>query len=95
MTKVKRIPRFRSIAEEARFWDTHDVTDYLSEMKEVKVTFDPSAPKEEILTIRIQSGLKRRLEKMAKSYGINLSTLARILFIDKVRETKDSRFSSA
>lgn len=94
MTKVRRIPRFRSIAEEARFWDTHDVTDYLPQMKEAKVSFDPSAPKEEILTIRIQSELKKRLEKMAKAYGVNLSTLARIWFIDKVKETKNSRFSS-
>jgi len=26
--KKKRIPSFRSDAEEARFWDTHDATDY-------------------------------------------------------------------
>lgn len=90
MTKVKKIPKFKTIAEEARFWDTHDVTDYLSEMRETKVSFDPLAPKEEILTIRVQSALKRRLEKIARSYGLNLSTLLRIWFIDKLNETKTS-----
>lgn len=94
MTKVKKIPKFKTIAEEARFWDTHDITDYLPEMKEVKVSFDPQAPKEETLTIRVQSSLKRKLEKIAKSYGVNLSTLTRIWFIDKVKETKSSKLSS-
>lgn len=88
MTKVKKIPKFKTIVEEARFWDTHDVTDYLTEMKEIKVSFDLLAPKEETLTIRVQSALKKRLEKIAKSYGINLSTLLRIWFIDKAKETE-------
>lgn len=88
MTRAKKIPKFKTIAEEARFWDTHDVSDFLSEMKEVKLAFDPVAPKEETLTIRVQSALKRRLEKIARGYGVNLSTLLRIWFIDKLKETE-------
>ena len=92
MTRVKKIPKFKTIAEEARFWDTHDVSDYLPEMREVKISFDPLAPKEETLTIRVQSSLKRKLEKIAKSHGVNLSTLLRIWFIDKLKETERSGF---
>lgn len=88
MTKVKKIPKFKTITEEARFWDTHNVSDYLTEMKEVKISFDPLAPKEETLTIRVQAALKRRLEKIARTYGVNLSTLLRIWFIDKLKETE-------
>ena len=88
MTKVKKIPKFKTIAEEARFWDAHDVTDYLAEMKETKVSFDPLVSKEETLTIRVQAALKKRLEKIAKSYGVNLSTLLRIWFIDKAKEAE-------
>lgn len=42
MAKPKRqskIPQFRNEAEEARFWDTHDSTDYLSELTPVRVKF--------------------------------------------------------
>ncbi len=92
MTRLKKIPKFKTVVEEARFWDTHDVNDYLSEMKEVKISFDPSAPKEETLTIRVQVALKRRLEKIAKSHGVNLSTLLRIWFIDKLKETETPKF---
>jgi hypothetical protein len=30
----KRIPKFRSVQEEAQFWDTHDTTDYLDEFED-------------------------------------------------------------
>lgn len=94
MTKLKKIPKFKSISQEARFWDSHNVNDYLSEIKEVKAFFNPLDPKKETLTLRIQSELKERLEKIAKSYGINLSNLLRIWFIDKIKETENPRLLS-
>ena len=33
----RRIPEFQSREEEAAFWDTHDVTDYLAELRPVAV----------------------------------------------------------
>ena len=38
---VTRIPDFRSPEEEAAFWDTHDVTDYLDELRPVQVRPSP------------------------------------------------------
>ena len=37
----KKLPRFRTAEEEANFWDTHDVTDYLKDLKEVDELFCP------------------------------------------------------
>lgn len=91
MTKVKKIPRFESLKEEARFWDTHDITDYLGEMKEVTIKFEPALIKKEVLTLRIPSKLKKHLAKIAESYGINLSTLARIWLIDKLKQSEGSK----
>ncbi|KKR33362.1 MAG: hypothetical protein UT63_C0018G0002 [Candidatus Gottesmanbacteria bacterium GW2011_GWC2_39_8] len=85
MTKINKIPKFASVKEEAKFWDTHDVTDYLSEMKEEKLSFDPLSPKEETVTIRIQSNLKKKLEKEARVYGVNISTLLRLWVIEKLK----------
>jgi len=86
MTKIKKIPKFKNIAEEARFWDTHDVTDYLSEMKRVEVAYNPAVPKQVTLTVRVQAALKKRLEEIAERQRVNLSTLLRIWFVDKVKE---------
>lgn len=84
--KVTKIPKFKTYAEEAEFWDTHDVTDYLDEMKFVDVEFLPRQKKEETVTIRIEPKLKSRLERLARSYGINLSSLARMWIIEKLRQ---------
>lgn len=84
--KVTKIPKFKTYAEEAKFWDTHDVTDYLDEMKFVDIEFLPRQKKEETVTIRIEPKLKNRLERLARSYGINLSSLARMWIIEKLRQ---------
>ena len=34
--KKSRIPEFKTIEEEAEFWDTHDLADYWDELKPVK-----------------------------------------------------------
>ena len=41
--KKSRIPEFKTIEEEAEFWDTHDTTDYEDEFKPVKVRFGGQA----------------------------------------------------
>jgi hypothetical protein len=41
MTKQKsKIPIFKTIQEEAEFWDTHDTMDFIEEFTPVKVKFD-------------------------------------------------------
>lgn len=87
-TYVNRIPQFKSRAEEALFWDTHDITDYWGEMKDVQIEFLDDSKRDETITVRVQPKLKERLEKLAKSYGINISTLARMWMIEKLRESQ-------
>lgn len=81
---ISKIPEFKSRAQEARFWDTHDITDYWGEMEDVKIEFLDEPKHEETITIRVKSKFKERLEKVARSYGISLSTLARMWLIEKL-----------
>ena len=84
---ISKIPEFKSRAEEAHFWDTHDIIDYWDEMQDVEVEFLDDSKRVETITVRVQPKLKERLGKLAKSYGINLSTLARMWMIEKLRES--------
>ncbi len=84
--KKNKIPKFKNYVEEANFWDTHDVTDYLDEMKFTDVEFVPRQKKEETVTIRIESKLKNKMENVARNSGVNLSTLARMWLIEKLRQ---------
>ena len=84
--KKNKIPKFKNYVEEANFWDTHDVTDYLDEMKFTDVEFVPRQKKEQTVTIRIESKLKNKMENVARNSGVNLSTLARMWLIEKLRQ---------
>ena len=86
-TKKNKIPKFKSREEEAKFWDTHSFADYWDEFKPVDVFVELTKPKEETLVLRINKDVKKKLEQEAKSKGITISTLARILLTDKLRTT--------
>lgn len=87
MAIKRKIPKFNSIREEAAFWDSHDVTDYLSETKLVDSVVDFSSEKKETMTIRIQPKVKKKLTRVAKNYGITPSALTRLWITDKLKES--------
>lgn len=86
--KVSRIPKFKSIEEEANFWDTHSFADYWDEFKDVKVIVDLEKPRTDTLIVRLQKSFKKQLEKIAKSKGLNVSTLARMWLMEKLQTIK-------
>ena len=83
--KKSKIPKFKSIEEEAEFWDTHSFADYWDEFKPVDLVVELSKPKEETLVLRLTKDVKNKLEQKAKDKGVTISTLARILLTEKLR----------
>ena len=80
-----KIPKFKNYKEEAAFWDTHDVTDYLHELSAEDVEFLPRLKKDESVTIRIEPKLKKHLEQFARKNRVSLSTIARLWIIDRLK----------
>lgn len=80
-----RIPKFNSLEEEARFWDTHSVTDFEDETEDVDIVVELAKPRDETLVLRVQKSIKDRLELAARKRGITISTLARIWLIEKLQ----------
>ena len=85
MTMKSKIPKFKSIEEEAEFWDTHSFADYWDKFKPVDLVVELSKPKEETLVLRVTKDVKNKLEEKAKDKGVTISTLARILLTEKLR----------
>ena len=87
MKKPQPIKPFKTLEDEAKYWDTHD-TSLL--MKGKKITIDnlPLLEKEKkaVLIIRIQQSVKNRIEKIAKNKGINPTTLSRMWLIEKLTQ---------
>ena len=84
--RKSRIPNFKTYAEEANFWDTHDITDFEDETKEVDIVFELDKPRDETLILRLQKDFKKRLEYIARSKGLNVSTLARMWLMEKAQK---------
>ncbi len=77
-----------SYEEEANWWDTHDLGEFWDELDDVDIVVDLKKPKEEALVVRLQKDFKERLKKIAYQKGLNVSTLARMWLLERLRVTK-------
>ena len=77
--KKSRIPDFKSRQEMAEWWDTHEVADYLDELKPVKVRFAKKLSHlSETLHIRLDPEDVVKLRQEAHKKGIGPTTLVRM-----------------
>lgn len=85
--RTKPIPPFRTLDEEAEFWDTHD-TSLLFKNPNTPLSRLPliEEEKKEVLTVRLQKSVKKKLEKVARAKGINPSTLSRMWLIERLQK---------
>ena len=83
-----RIPEFKSREEEAEWWDTHDITDYLDELKPVKVRFAKNLS--EGINIRLDPETLAKLRQIAQEKGIGPTTLARMWILEHLREEQQA-----
>lgn len=85
MKKLKPMKPFKTLEEEANFWDTHDVSPFFDKKKVALKDLELiEKEKKEVLVIRIQKSVKKKIEKIAKSKGINPTTLSRMWLIEKL-----------
>lgn len=80
--KPKPLPPFKTLDEEAHFWDTHDT----AILGKVPLSQLPLLEKEKVesLTLRLQRSIKRKLEKTARQKGIGPTTLARMWIVERL-----------
>jgi len=88
--KEKALPQFRSLQEEAEFWDTHDTTEFLSEFEEADdVVF--VRPEMQVVSLRLERNLVDRLKAYAQEIGIPYTTLIRMWVIRAFKQEVESR----
>ena len=94
MTKKKfKFPDFNKMSykEEATWWDSHDFTEFWAETKEVDMVFELDKPRDETVVLRMQKEMKEQLDKLARSRGLNLSTLMRMWMMEKLQENMKTK----
>lgn len=86
--KVNKIPIFKSIKEEAKFWDTHSFADYWDDFEDVDIVVELHKPKDDAIVLRLQKGLKGKLEEIARKKGVNVSALTRMWLMERLHSGK-------
>jgi hypothetical protein len=81
--RPKPIPPFKTLDEEAEFWDTHDVTEYLEETEPVEFEVDVQS---EIRYYAVERTLANRVREIAQLRGVSAETLVNLWIQEKVSE---------
>lgn len=81
---TSRLPQTDSIEELARFWDTHDVTDFEDELEEVAESVFQRAG---AITVHLEEDDVGALREMARSRGVQDAELIREWVLEKIHAT--------
>ena len=80
-----KVPKFKNLKEERDFWDTHNSTDYIDDF-EVAEDVIFIRPKKEVMSLRLDPNIVKKLRKLADKEGLPPTTYARMLIVKGIQE---------
>ena len=84
---MNKVPRFKSLEEEAEFWDKHSPLEFEDEWVEVK-RVKVARPLSHILAVRLDARTIDRLAEVGRAKGLGPSTLARMWLLERLEQEK-------
>lgn len=84
MSKRKTIPKFKTEAEEQKFWATHDSTDYLDWTQAKKTVLPNLKPSTKTISLRLPEMLLADLKQLANKRDIPYQSLMKQLLSESV-----------
>ncbi len=95
---AKELPEFKSEAEEAEFWDTHNSLDYLESDEPVEIELDPELAAKireraqtKRVTLRLRVSQIEAAKEIARKKDIPYQTLIRSWVAEAIRREQESR----
>jgi hypothetical protein len=80
--KTRRLPRTDSIRELARFWDTHDLTDFEDQLEEVT---QPVFERPAVIPLNLEPAEAKAVRQIAKAKGVADAELIRGWVREKIQ----------
>ena len=84
MSKLERVPDFKSEAEERKFWETHDSSDYVDWSKAERVRFPNLKPSTTAISIRLPSALLEQIKIAANKRDVPYQSLIKMWLAEKI-----------
>jgi len=85
MSKLNSIPAFKSEAEERKFREMHDSTDYIDWSKAERARFPNLKPSTTAISIRLPLGLLEQIKIAANKRGVPYRSLIKMWLAEKVK----------
>jgi len=84
VSKLKAIPSFKNEAQERKFWETHDSTDYVDWSKAQRVRFPNLKPSTTAISIRLPLSLLEQIKIAANKCDVPYQSLIKMWLAEKV-----------
>jgi predicted DNA binding CopG/RHH family protein len=84
MKNAKRTPRFRNEAEERKFWETHDSTDYVDWSTAQRARFPNLKPSTKSISLRLPLSLLEQIKVEANKRDVPYQSLIKVWLAEKV-----------
>ena len=81
---MKAIPKFQNEAEERKFWENHDSTEYLDWSKATKTNLPNLKPSSTSISLRLPNGLLERIKIAANKRDVPYQSLIKTWLAEKV-----------
>jgi predicted DNA binding CopG/RHH family protein len=83
--KLKPVPKFRSEAEERKFWESHDTTDYVDWSKARRVRMPNLKLSTASISLRLTQDLLERIKIAANRRDVPYQSLIKVWLEEKVK----------
>ena len=85
MSKLKLRPTFKSEAQEAAFWVSHDSTEYIDYSKSRRMIFPRLKPSTETISLRLPKSLLDQIKTLANKRDVPYQTLLKLFVLERVQ----------
>ncbi len=82
--QMKTIPKFRNEAEERKFWESHDSTEYLDWSTAERVRLPNLKPSATAISLRLPNGLLERIKVAANRRDVPYQSLIKTWLAEKL-----------
>lgn len=86
MSKLKKIPQFKSEAEETVFWETHDSSEYVDWNQAQQISLPNLKPSTKTISLRLPETLLDRIKIEANRRDMPYQSLIKAWLMDDVKE---------
>ncbi len=80
----KRVPKFKTEAEERRFWQTHDSTEYVDWSEAEVVAMPKLKPSTKTISLRLPESMVEELKILANKRDVPYQSLLKVFLAERI-----------